>query len=136
MKTSFTLSLLAMVLSISLLAQKTWVGFSSDDAQLPEITLQEQTVDQVVLSVDISGMYVTELNQDDQNFQRLELIPNQTTKEVGRPELPMLNELIGIPGNRIASVEVISMQTVKLEGYHIYPFQTPTTDQYIVFHFC
>jgi hypothetical protein len=40
----------------------------------------------------------------------------------------MLHELIGIPDNLAISVNITNIETVKLSGYNVYPFQTPTTD--------
>ncbi|RLD53465.1 MAG: hypothetical protein DRJ05_16415, partial [Bacteroidetes bacterium] len=115
-------------LAVTVMAQKSWVGFTSDKAQLPEITIVDQNENQLILEVSIKGMYVSEVTESEQNFQRLELIPFRTTKEIGRPELPMLSEVIGIPDNKIVEVEILEQESIKLSDYFIYPFQTPTTD--------
>ncbi len=117
-----------LFLVFSVMAQKSWVGFSSDKAQQPGITVVEQNESQLILDISITGMYVSEVTEADQNFQRLELLPFQSTKEVGKPELPMLGEIIGVPGNQLVNVQVLEQETIKLENYQIYPFQTPTTD--------
>jgi len=118
----------AFLLAFTLMAQKSWVGFTSDQAQLPAVTVVDQTDNQLILDISVSGMYVTDVTEADQNFQRLELLPMRTTKNIGQPELPMLGEVIGIPGNKMINVEIIGQETTKLTGYNIYPFQTPTTD--------
>jgi len=128
MKKSLTLTGLMIFLIISMHAQKNWIGFTSDSPQLPEVAVEQQTTGDLILNISVSGMYVSAIEQEGQTFQRLELIPDRTTKQVGKPELPMLSELIGIPGNKLALVEVLSSETTKLEGYTVYPFQTPTTD--------
>jgi PKD repeat protein len=40
----------------------------------------------------------------------------------------MISYVIGIPGNRLVKAEVIQQETVRLQNYLVYPFQTPTTD--------
>ncbi|MCF8406007.1 MAG: T9SS type A sorting domain-containing protein [Bacteroidales bacterium] len=125
-KTTLFLSLLFIV--FGLFAQKSWVGFTSDSPALPQIQIVEQNNSQLILDISISGMYVSEVTENGQTFQRLELIPDRSTKEIGRPELPMITELIGVPDNRLVSVEILEMETIKQENYVIYPFQTPTTD--------
>ena len=117
-----------IILAISVMAQKSWVGFTSDNAQLPEITVIDQNENQLIIDVSIKGMYVSEESASDQTFQRLELLPFRTTKEIGKPELPMLSEIIGIPGNKMVYVQVLEQESIKLNDYNIYPFQTPTTD--------
>ncbi|MCB2221351.1 MAG: T9SS type A sorting domain-containing protein [Bacteroidetes bacterium] len=123
----FSISILFFIISIGF-AQKSWVGFTSDQPQMPTIILEEQNDQHVILNIDLTGMYVSEVTENDQIFQRLELFPDWTTKDVGKPELPMLSELIGIPDNKMVKVKVLEQETTKLDNYHIYPFQTPTTD--------
>ena len=124
-----TLFLAGMIfLAITVMAQKSWVGFSSEKAQLPDITVIDQNENQLIIDVSIKGMYVSEEAVSDQKFQRIELLPFRTTKDIGKPELPMLSEIIGIPGNKMVYVQVLEQESIKLDNYNIYPFQTPTTD--------
>ena len=116
------------LLSVMTTAQKQWVGFTSDEAQLPQVNLVEQDQSTVVIEVSIPGMFVTTVTEEGQTFQRIELLENRTTKDVGRPELPMISELIGIPNNQLVSVNILEKETIKLDNYKVYPFQTPTTD--------
>lgn len=109
-------------------AQRQWVGFTTDSPQKPQLTLGEQNQQHVVIDIDIPGMFVSTVTEGGQTFQRIELIEDRTTKDVGMPELPMISELIGIPGNQIVNVKILEKQTIKLSNYKIYPFQTPTTD--------
>ncbi|MFP4470585.1 MAG: C25 family cysteine peptidase, partial [Bacteroidales bacterium] len=123
-----TVLLTLIMLICSAYAQKTWVPFTGDEPGQPQVTLQESDRAGVVFDVKITGMYSEDITSEKQNFQRISLLENKTTKDVGRPELPMLHELVGIPGNQKVKVTVLEIETMKLSGYHIYPFQTPTTD--------
>ncbi len=116
------------VLSLGTMAQKSWVGFNSDVPGTPQILIEEQDQSTVVLDISISGMFVSDITQEGRSFKRLELIENRTTKDIGKPELPMISELIGIPGNQLVRVNVLEKETMKFQNYFIYPFQTPTTD--------
>ncbi len=116
------------LLSVMTIAQKQWVGFTTDSPQLPQLNLVEQSSSRLIIEISVPGMHVSTITQEGQTFQRLELIENQTTKDIGRPELPMLNELIGIPGNQMVHVNVIEKETMTLNDIKVYPFQTPTTD--------
>jgi hypothetical protein len=116
------------VLTFMATAQKNWVSFTSNTPELPQVIIEEQNNTKIILNISISGMYVSGYMEDGQAFQRLELFENRTVKEIGKPELPMLSELIGIPGNKLINVNILNKETVKLDNYLVYPFQTPTTD--------
>ena len=51
----FTLFAGLLFLVISVMAQKSWVGFSSEKAQQPGITVVEQNENQLILDVSIAG---------------------------------------------------------------------------------
>lgn len=122
--------LLALLFTFSVaFSQKSWVSFHG--TQQPEqaaLTIQQSDQQGMTIEIDIPGMYLQELTNNDLTFQHISLTDGATTKAVGRPELPMLNEVIGIPGNQNVTYKVVSMETTKLGNYFIYPFQTPTTD--------
>jgi len=128
MKKLLLLVSILSVLTFMATAQKNWVSFTSDTPELPQVIIEEQNDTEIILNISISGMYVSGYMEDGQAFQRLELFENRTTKEIGKPELPMLSELIGIPGNKLINVNILEKETTKLDNYLVYPFQTPTTD--------
>jgi PKD repeat protein len=104
------------------------VPFSSNQPETPAIVIEQSDRSSLVLDVTIKGMYSEMINQDGVTFERISLLEDQSTKEVGLPELPMLHQLIGIPDNQVASYTVTDVETIKISGITIYPFQTPTTD--------
>ncbi|MBN2174693.1 MAG: PKD domain-containing protein [Bacteroidales bacterium] len=128
MKRSLLLANLFLLLSISLFSQKSWVSYTSDSPALPQVVIEDQNDSRVVMGISISGMFVTNVEQEGQTFQRIELLEEKTTKDVGRPELPMLNAVIGVPGSKLARVNILEMETMVLDNYLIFPFQKPTTD--------
>jgi PKD repeat protein len=128
MKKHLLLASLTMLLTIGLFAQKSWVSYTSDTPELPQVVVEEQNDSKVVLDITISGMYVSNIENEGRIFQRLELLEEKTTKEVGFPELPMLNAVIGIPGSSLAKVNILEMETMELDNYLVYPFQEPSTD--------
>ena len=119
---------LIALLAVITQAQKSWIGFTSDSPQQPRVKIEDQNTDRVILDISISGMYVTDITAEGKSFKRLELVEDNTTQEIGKPELPMLNQVIGIPDNKMVKVTVLSKQTTLLDNFIIYPFQTPTTD--------
>ena len=128
MKKSLLLVSILTILTFIAFAQKEWVSFTSDNPELPQVVIEEQNDTKVILNISIPGMYVSDYLEEGQSFQRLELIENETTMDVGMPELPMLNKIIGIPGNKKIKVSILEQEIVMLEDYFVYPFQTPSKD--------
>ncbi|MCD4736230.1 MAG: hypothetical protein K8R53_09320, partial [Bacteroidales bacterium] len=126
-KTMAFFALLTILATVTL-AQKKWIPFTDQNPQLPQIEILEQGVNKLVLEITVPGLFITESEEQGEIYQRLELIAFNTTKEVGRPELPMINQLIGIPDNKLISVNILEKKTEKIENILVYPFQTPTTD--------
>lgn len=124
----FTIVLLLGFIAVVAFGQKSWVPFTSQQPLQHEINILSSDRSGVILEVNIPGMFSEIITNENMIFERITLDDNRTTKEVGRPELPMLHELIGIPGNQKMSVTILESETMKFDGYHIYPFQTPTTD--------
>ena len=124
----FTL-LFAFILAIStVFAQLDWVSYSGETASRPTVKMLDTDRSGLTLEVSISGMYLENINQEGMAFQRISLLDDRTTKEVGRPELPMLHHMIGIPDNQEVSFRIVEMETVNVGQHKVYPFQTPTTD--------
>jgi hypothetical protein len=121
-------SILAILLSFISFSQKSWVPLTSEQPLQSNIAILSSDRSGLLLEVTIPGLFSEVITHEEMTFQCITLDDNRTTKEVGRPELPMLHKLIGIPGNQKIRVSVLSMETKKLQGYFIYPFQTPTTD--------
>ncbi|MCD4788794.1 MAG: hypothetical protein K8R37_02245, partial [Bacteroidales bacterium] len=128
MKRSLLLVSILTILTFIAFAQKNWISFTSDNPELPQVVIEEQNDTKIILNISIPGMYVSDYEEEGQSFQRLELLENETTMDVGMPELPMLNEIIGIPGNKKIKVSILEQETVMLEDYLVYPFQTPAKD--------
>jgi hypothetical protein len=124
----FTILLTLVVAFGSVFAQKSWVSFTSEQPEQAAITILQSDRAGLTFEVTVPGMFSEQVIEGEKTFQRISLIEDMTTKAVGRPELPMLHELIGIPDNLAISVNITNIETVKLSGYNVYPFQTPTTD--------
>ncbi len=123
------LSGLLMLAIVSLYGQERWVSFNGGSQGKPELKMIEKSgTRSMTLEIKVPGMFVSDVQQNGSNFQRLTLTEMQTTKEVGRPELPMINEIIGLPENKIAKVTILEEEKTVLDNYLVYPFQTPTKD--------
>ena len=126
-KTAFTLVFLMSFVMFTF-AQKSWVDFTSSNPQLPVVQIEQQDASKLVLDISVPGMFVTNVTEEGTNFQLIELSELNTQQEVGMPQLPMINEVIGIPVEKLARFNIIEMTSIKLSDYTIYPFQTPSVD--------
>ena len=126
-KTTFVLGLL-LLLIISLSASEQWIGFTSSSVRLPEVKVIESDHSKLMLEITVPGMVVTEVEEDGEIYHRLQLNYNQNTHDVGKPELPMLNKIIGIPDNQKVKVRMLEETSTILSGYNVYPLQTPLKD--------
>ena len=123
-KAGFVLGLL-LLLFISLSASEQWVGFTSSSVQLPEVTVIESEQSKLVLEITVPGMVVTKVEENGEIYHKLQLNYNQNTHDVGKPELPMINEIIGIPDNQKVKVRILEETSTTLSGYNVFPLQTP-----------
>ncbi|HRW96864.1 MAG TPA: C25 family peptidase propeptide domain-containing protein, partial [Bacteroidales bacterium] len=124
----FTYSLFLVFLSFAAMSQKSWVAFTSDQPKDAAVTILHSDRSGLILEVTVPGMFTENVNHEGKSFQRITLVENHTTQEEGRPELPMLHKLIGIPGNQKIALTLLEQEFTRLNGYNIFPFQTPTTD--------
>lgn len=111
-----------------LTAQLTWTGIGSDQPTGPVVRVEKQDAQGAILTFDFAGFFESQVIEDGEVFQRLQVLENRTSKDIGKPELPMVSELVGIPGHLGARIKSVETETVTLAGYHVYPFQTPTVD--------
>ena len=93
-------SILAILLSFISFSQKSWVPLTSEQPLQSNIAILSSDRSGLLLEVTIPGLFSEVITHEEMTFQCITLDDNRTTKEVGRPELPMLHKLIGIPGNQ------------------------------------
>jgi PKD repeat protein len=123
------LSSLLIFAILGVYGQQHWVSFNGQAQGKPDIRVIEKSgTKSMTLEINIPGMYVEDVQQEGKTFQRLEIMEMQSTKEIGRAELPMISKIVGLPGNTIARLTILEQEESTLENYLVYPFQTPTKD--------
>jgi len=112
---------------------KKWVTFDRTPEGTPPdiVLLDESDKDSTVFEIIVHGVWVEQVKVEGERYQRLWIPGLSTTQEVGKPELPVVRELIGIVTDAesayIDEVERIEPPLV-LEDYNIYPYQQDTKD--------
>jgi hypothetical protein len=129
MKKTISFLLIIVLASGNLLfGQKSWVPVSSDTPQDPIVRVIEQNNSNVIIDIEIPGFYSADMEVDGSVYQHIELESWQSTKDIGKPALPMINEIIGVPSDRKVKAEIINSSSVIFSDYNVYPFQTPEKD--------
>lgn len=105
-----------------------WVSFNGNSDALPRTTILASDQSAVLIQFDISGMYVENLNIEGALFQSLQFDDFATTTQIGAPALPVLSEMIAIPGHANVRASIVSEQTTVLSNFNIIPYQKPTLD--------
>ena len=103
-----------------------WVSFGySSEKQKPSARVLVSNESETVIEFTLEGMEVKKIMIGDETFHVLRFPDYYTTMEVGKPQLPAISELIGIPDLSNVHVSVVETEEIILRGYHVYPHQEP-----------
>ncbi|MBU7046714.1 MAG: VWA domain-containing protein [Theionarchaea archaeon] len=105
-----------------------WVPFSSSEPKEPEIEILEHKKSGTILEVNIHGMYEEEIEVHGQKFHFLTIPGCGWTYEIGKPQMPVIRDTIGIPHFAKVRASVLESSYSTYKGYNVYPFQPPETD--------
>jgi len=108
-----------------------WIPF--DDAALkgkmPQSYMKDETTMGTLVNFDIPGVFIHEVKVDGTVFHRLSIPGHAARCDVGKPELPIVGQIIEVPKSVNLSVEIFKSKFIELENYNVYPAQEPETDQ-------
>ncbi len=104
-----------------------WISFSHDarKGDAPHRYMKDETTMGTTVRFDLPGVFVHTETVGGVTYQRLTLPGCAWTTETGKPELPLLGEMIEVPFNVDFSPEIVKSETMRLEGYNLYPAQPP-----------
>lgn len=85
-----------------------WIEIVPGSEKAPQINVLESNFDQVVLDIQIFGLWSEEMETKGGMFNRLSIPDCGVTNVVGLPNLPMIRQMVQIPYGAQVSVEVIS----------------------------
>jgi len=121
-----TLSLLVMGLAATASGEPNWVSFNGTTGpEKPVATVLTSNESETVVKFTISGFWSEEILEDNVTYQALRFPGYAGTLDIGNPHMPLISELVGVPGSANVSVSVVDYKEVILPGYNVYPFQTP-----------
>ncbi len=127
-KLNTLLFLLAFLLFQGAHSQNNWIAFDGAEPGFPVVQVEAQDMTGLVISISIPGMYSTDVVHDGITYQQLRFEAWQTLHETGLPELPVIGEIIALPGDKLVKVKVLETESVTLDNMLVYPSQTPSKD--------
>ncbi len=110
--------------------QQYWLSFT----EMPEGTepVIEVSGDEYSTNIHvlIHGLWVTEIYENGQLFHQLEIPGHSTTTDPGKAAVPNLRALLGIlsGAQTVELIDYMELNTITLEGYNLYPYQTPVQE--------
>ncbi len=110
-------------------AAQEWLPMAGTSTpEKPSATVYSSGETEAVISFSTNGFWVEDVIEDGKTFQALRFPGYYTTREEGKPQLPVIIELVAVPGDAVVEVSVTGYTEKVLEGYNIYPFQIPVLE--------
>ncbi len=96
-----------------------WIPFDRAAAEgaLPRAALKEETTLGTLVRFDVPGLYAQKILVDDVTFHRLAIPRHTTLLDLGKPELPIVGQIIEIPKDVNFTLEIVQSQSRKLDYY-------------------
>jgi hypothetical protein len=103
-----------------------WIPINGNTTpQKPVVTVISSDNLETIINIEIKGFYKEDVNVQGDTYQKLEFPGYFTTQTIGKPALPIISELIGIPNDKNVRISIVDSTRTVLSGYKVYPFQTP-----------
>ncbi len=109
--------------------QAEWVATTTSVPGTPEVQLVSHSPGATVIDLTVPGFYVEEVMEAGDLYHLLSFGDNAKLRVVGKPELPVVTTLVGIPDRSDVRVSVEVLETETLTGYNVWPAQELTTDE-------
>jgi hypothetical protein len=124
------LSTILLFTSVAL-SEPEWITFpggSGMPGEKPIITVESNTTDATVYTVQIPGMWREQVEASNNIiFDRIEIPEYGFTLDDGRPMIPVIRELFAVPYDSTVDISISDVQQVTLDDYYVYPAQPPYT---------
>lgn len=108
-----------------------WIPFDrvSQPGEVPRPAMKDETTMGIMMNFDIPGMFVHEVEVDKVTYHRLSIPGYATLMDVGKPELPIVGQVIEVPYGVNFDIEIVKSKSIPLECYNVYPAQEPVVEQ-------
>jgi len=106
-----------------------WLSLDGSAAQAPEVRIASQSSNATVLDVELHGLTAEQQTVDGTAYTVVN-IPGDVMAalDIGKPQVPKLAYLLGIPDGAEVRVSVEVTKRQVLDDVNLYPYQTPATE--------
>lgn len=105
-------------------AEKRWISLDgSVSSEKPRAEVLVSNDSETVIRFIISGFWLDAVTEDGVTYNVLRFPGYSTTQDVGKAELPVINEYVAIPARAGVRAHIVDFEEATLDGYHVYPFQ-------------
>ncbi|MGD0353371.1 MAG: C25 family cysteine peptidase [Dehalococcoidia bacterium] len=104
-----------------------WVPFTKDSkpGEPARSYMKDETTTGLTVNFDINGMHVRKEILDGVAYHHLSIPGRATMLEVGKPQLPIVGQIIEVPHGVDINPIIVKKEPITLEGYNVYPTQKP-----------
>lgn len=108
-----------------------WIALTADaqPGEPPRIYMKDETTMCTTVRFDIPGIFVYKENVNGVSYHQINIPGRSKLTELGKPELPILGEIVEVPFGVSFDPEIIEARTIELHDYNVYPTQPPLLDQ-------
>ncbi|MEI7832399.1 MAG: C25 family cysteine peptidase [bacterium] len=105
-----------------------WKPLFGKVAMPAEVTAIKADLVQSTLKLNIAGLHQLPIRRDKMSFTRLSIPDAGLTNEIGRPEVPMVRQLVAVPDGAEVTLEVTSGEAKTEDNLDVYPVQDPVAE--------
>ena len=102
-----------------------WMPFAGGtrSGEAPKSYMKDETTTGIMVNFDIPGIFVHEVKVDGIIYHRFSVPGHTTLLELGKPDLPIIGQVVEVPHGVNFTVEIFKEKTVSLRHYNVYPAQ-------------
>lgn len=111
----------------SLFAQ--WISLDgTTKANKPNVKVLKSDNSSLLIEISLPGIETAKRTEASKTFDVLRFPEYYTTLEIGKPQLPAIRELVGVPEFSNYKFSLVDSSIITLINYNIFPFQKPVLE--------
>ncbi|MBN2185411.1 MAG: T9SS type A sorting domain-containing protein [Candidatus Krumholzibacteriota bacterium] len=105
-------------------AEKHWVSVNGSlSAERPKAEVINSNESETLIKLTITGFWLDTITEEGTIYHLLRFPGYATTQDVGKAELPVINEYVAIPARAGVRAEIVDFEEITYDGYNVHPFQ-------------
>ncbi len=107
-----------------------WIPFGPDHKPAaPRSMMKDETTTGTLVNFEVPGMFIREVDVEGTTYHRLRIPGRAALRSLGRPELPIVGQVIEIPFGVNFNIQIVKTREMRLAGYNVIPAQRPPIRQ-------